>query len=165
MIKELMKKYFNPASAETQEEDVNLMTTETQAELTTQLASVNEALTTMQASFAELTAKYETAQAALNASEAATKLMAEQAATKRLETRTKAITEAVGTTKLEDTLELTNEMSDEKFTKFVNMMSTNLDDESKSKMFTEVGVAAESEPVETTVVSRLAAKVAEIQTK
>jgi hypothetical protein len=168
MLKEIMKKVFKPASAETQEE---VMTTETDkanlaidnttvAELTANLASVTEAMATLQGSFAELSTKYESAQAALNASEAAQALLATQAATARLEARTSAITASVGTSQLEAMLTATNGMDDAAFDTIIGAMAKSFKAEANSPMFKEVGIAAEVEAVEEDPVKRLAAKLA-----
>ncbi len=160
------KKYFSTkvdattASADNKEEVLN-MNTENLAEMTAQLATVNEALTTLQASFAELNTKYEAAQAALNESEAATKLLAEKAATARLEARTKAIAEAIGTSELTSLLEVTDGMDDVKFNVIIGAMAKSFENESKSAMFQEKGVTEEKPAVVVDPVQNLAKALAD----
>lgn len=175
MLKSLQK-YFNPASAEKQEEVTEMTTQEDQAalaadktavaELTANLASVTEAMATMQVELADVKAKYEAAQAALNASEAAKTLLAEQAAKARLEARTAAITEAVGTSQLESLLAATDSMDDAQFNIIVGAMAKSFENEAKSAMFQEAGLSNDTPVVEVDVAKKLADKfAAEFNTK
>lgn len=174
MLKEYFKKVFNPASAETQEEDVS-MTTETQAAvvaneastkviatLTAQLATVTEQLTTLQSQLAEVSAKAEAAQAALDASEAAQAALAAQAVEKRLQERTKAVEAAVGTEAAPALLAATEDLSDEKFNTIVSAMAASADKEATTDAFKEVGASAETPTpvVEVDAVQKLADSIA-----
>lgn len=175
MLKQLQKFFAGspaqPASAETQEEDVNMTQTTEQpnlaadnptAELSAQLATVTTTLANLQASFTELTTKYEQAQAALNASEDAQKALATQAAAKRLEARTEAIKAAVGTSQLDSLLSATEGMADEQFNVIVSAMAKSFENEAKGPMFKEIGVAAEApaaEVVGDSIAARLAAAI------
>ena len=165
------KKYFsNSATADnTQEEAMSLekdqaataLDTTAVANLTAQLSTVNDAMATLQEQFTTLSSKYEAAQKALNASEAATALLATQAAEKRLKERTEAITHAVGTAKVASMLAATDSLDDVQFNTIVSAMATNLDKEAEGKMFSSQGVAAEAPSlVEPDAVARLAAALA-----
>lgn len=169
MLKRLQK-YFNPASAELQEEVPEMTTENAQAdlatdnkmvaELTAQLASVTEAMTAMQTQLTQLAALNTQAQAALEAAEADKANLAAQAEAKRLEARTSAITAAVGTSQLEALLAATDGMEDAAFDTIVGAMAKSFENEAQGTMFQEKGVAAEVAPVENDVSKRMAARMA-----
>lgn len=160
MLKTLQKYFKTATDVAPQEEDVNMKTEEqatqaaadNQAEvLAASLASATEAKTaleatvaTLESTVAELTAKYETVQAALTASEDAQKVLATQAAEKRLTERTEAIKAAVGTDKVEALLAATDGMADEQFNVIVSAMAASFDAEAETEMFQEAGMAAET---------------------
>lgn len=147
-----LKKFYKPASAETQEEvemteieKATLAAAEQKtAELTVALNTATATLTEKETAFAELSAKLEAAQAALNASEEAKAALAAEAATKRLEARTAAIEAAVGDGKAEALLAATDKMDDEQFNTIVSAMAASFDAEAKTTMFNEQGAAAET---------------------
>ena len=175
MLDKFIKKYLSskedntPASAEhTKEVEMTVEQKTTADAMAAQLKEAQETLTSQAADLealtdlvAEMSGKFEKAQEALAASEAVKADLVTKAATARLEARTKAITESVGTSQLTVLLAATDAMADEQFNTIVGAMAKSFAVEAKSEMFTEKGVAAESTHVETTAVSRLAAKIAE----
>lgn len=160
MLKHLKKEFskiFN-GSEDLQHEEVEMTEIEKAtlaaaenkaAELTVALETANTAFADATKQVAELTAKYEAAQAALNASEAAQKELAIQAAEKRLTARTEAIKLAVGDGKVDALLAATDGMADEQFNVIVNAMAASFDAEAKTPAFTEQGAAAEAKAEKT----------------
>lgn len=160
MIKELMKKYFSaeaeqPAKAN-QEEEVN-MTQELEqtkasadntavAELAAQLASQTEQMSTLQAQFAELTANYEAAQAALNASADAQAALVANAKASTLKARTESLSAVMGDVKGPLMAASLEALSDETFATVLSGYVASFEAESKSEMFVEKGVTAEVKP-------------------
>lgn len=148
MLKHLQKFFKAPEGKQqeevtmTDQEKAALEAAEKQtAELSAALATATETLAEKEAALAELATKFEAAQAALNASEAAQKELAAQAAAKRLEARTAAITAAVGTSKVEALLAATDGMADEQFNTIVSAMAASFDAEAKTPLFNEQGAA------------------------
>ena len=170
MIDAIRKKFFSgekgsemkekPAQASTPAVDTNMAAELKQAQdaLTSQAADM-QALTEL---VQELSTKFEQAQAALNASEAAKAALVAEAATKRLATRKEAIVAAVGTDKAETLMAATETLDDAQFNAVVGAMAASFEAEAKSKMFTEAGVSAEAkQPVdaETDTAKKLAAAI------
>lgn len=150
MLKHLQK-FFNTASAGTQEEvemteieKATFAAAETKAaELSVALEAATATLAEKDAAIAELTTKFAAAQSALSASEEAKAELAKQAAFQRLVARTAAITAAVGTDKVEALLRATDSMADEQFETIVSAMAASFDAEAKTPAFNEQGAAAE----------------------
>jgi DNA repair exonuclease SbcCD ATPase subunit len=171
MLKEYLKKVFNPASAEHQEE-VTQMTEQLEqttpaadntavAEMVAQLASQTEQLTTLQASFAELTTKYAEAEAALAASAEAQAALQAAAAAKVQATRAEQLTAIMGDVKGPTTAASLAALDDAAFDVVLASYTQNYEAEEKSEAFTEKGVAADAAPVvEADVAQRLAASFA-----
>lgn len=168
MLKELMKKVFNPAQAESQEEvetmtqekDQALLATDTTtADLTAQLSTVTESLTTLQASFAELSQKYAAAEAALAASAEAQAALQADAAEKLQAARTKQLVAIMGDVKGPQTAASLASLDDAAFEVVLASYAANYKEEEKSELFQEKGIAAEALPVapEADVAQRLAA--------
>lgn len=164
MIKELMKKYFNPASADNQEE-VKQMTQETEqtvasadntavAELVAQLASQTEAMTALQS-------KYDLATAALAQSAEAQATLIANAKAVVMAARTEKLSAIMGDVQGPKTAASLESLDDGAFAVVLSSYTANFAAEAKSEMFVEKGVAAEAAPVEEVdAVSRLAANLA-----
>lgn len=159
-----------PSQADKQEEVVN-MTVEKEgqtvmaadvntAELVANLATATESLANVQAQFAELTSKYEAAQAALNAIEAEKAALVADAAAKKLAARKERIEMAVGTEKAPALLAATEKLEDEQFEAIVGAMAASFEVEASSKMFKEVGVTASETVLEADPINKLAANLA-----
>ncbi len=167
---DMFKKYFNPASAETQEEVISMTTKEDQAalvtdnttaDLTAQLSTVMESLTTLQAEHAELKTNYEAAQAALSASADAQATLVEQAKAKVLAERTASLAAVMGDVKAPLMAASLEALDDATFATVLSGYAASFEAEEKTEMFTEKGVAAEAPPVvEASVVDQLAASIA-----
>lgn len=171
MLKELMKKVFNPAQAETQEEVVTMATQEDQtakldtddntAELTAQLSTVTESLTTLQAQFAELNTKYEAATAALAQSAEAQATLVANAKAAVLADRTDKLSAIMGDVKGPQMAASLESLDDTTFATVLSGYAASFEAEEKSEMFTEKGVAAEAKPVvEVDAVKQLADSIA-----
>ncbi len=153
-----LKKYFSTqvdtttAQADIEKEVVNMTTATEQpmaaennsADLAAQLASSTSALNELQASFAELSSKFEAAQAALTVVENEKKEMVTKAAEARLVARKESLEATVGTIKAAELLTTLEVLDDTAFAAVVSTMKVNLDAEAKSGAFTEAGVAAEA---------------------
>jgi len=151
-----------PAQADIEKEVVNMTTateqpiaadfasTDASADLVAQLATSTSALTELQASFAELTTKFEAAQAALAVVENEKKELATKAAEARLVARKESLEAAVGTIKAAELLTTLEVLDDTAFAAVVSTMKVNLDAEAKSAAFTEAGVTAEAKEVKPT---------------
>ena len=146
------------AQADIEKEVVNMTTAteqpiaaeNTSADLAAQLASSTSALTELQASFAELTTKFEAAQAALAVVENEKKELATKAAEARLVARKESLEATVGTIKAAELLTTLEVLDDTAFAAVVSTMKVNLDAEAKSAAFTEAGVTAEAKEVKPT---------------
>lgn len=155
------KKYFNTASAETQEEVLmneedkqTLAAAETRtADLVAQLASATETLEATKTALAVLTAQHTEMKAAFDASEEAKQTLAATLADKRVKARTEAITAAVGTSQLAVVLAATDALPDEQFNTIVSAMAKSFEAEAKSAMFQEAGIAASADANKVTEVS------------
>ena len=169
MLKHLQK-IFNAGKTATQEEvvmaqdqvqaDLSVVTnTAEMSALVAQLASQSETLLSIQSQFAELTSKYETAQAALSEIEAAKAALVAEAKSAKLSARKEKIVLTVGTDKADALLTATENLEDAQFEAVVAAMASSFEAEAKSKLFVEAGVAAEMEVVEEDAVSKLAAKI------
>lgn len=170
MLKAIKKQFFSGTKGSEMKQKTE-QTADMSVELTAQLAHAQEQVVSqasafqaiqgqfaeMQNSFAELSTKYETAQAALAAVEDAKAALIVAAAEKQLATRKEKVEMAIGTAKAPAVLLATENLDDASFEAIVAAFSANLEAESKSTMFTEVGVAAEAAPVEVDAVSKLAA--------
>ena len=155
MLKEVMK-YFKPAQATTEKvvtdmttekDQVALATDTTTAELTAQLSTVTEAMTTLQAQFAELTNKYMAAEAALAASADAQAMLVAQAAAAKLATRSTSLSAIMGDVKGPATAAKLEALDDTSFAVVLDSYAASYAAEEKSEMFVEKGVAAEATPV------------------
>ena len=167
MLKEFMKRFSTVAKEEVEmvepKEQPEMSVVPNTAELSAlvaQLASQSEALLTVQTQFAELSTKYEAAQAALAAVEDAKAALVAEAAAKQLTARKEKVEMAIGTAKAPAVLLATEKLDDASFEAIVAAFSANLEAESKSPMFSEVGVAAEVETVAVDPVAKLAANLA-----
>ncbi len=168
------KKYFsasnadNPASADNNEEVE--MTVEQKATADAMAAQLKEAQTTLTSQaadlealtdlVAELSSKFEAAQAALSASEQSKADLVADTFAKKMVARKEKVTAIAGTIKAEEFMTTAEAFSDEQFDAVVGLMAASFDAEAKSPMFNEKGVAAEATPVEEDAVKRLAAKMA-----
>ena len=155
---EHLKKYFStqveqtPAQADIEKEVVEMTTAtdqpiaadNTTADLAAQLASSTSALTELQASFAELTTKFEAAQAALAVVENEKKELATKAAEARLVARKESLESTIGSARTAEMFDILSVLDDTAFAAVVSTMKVNLDAEAKSEAFTEAGVAAEA---------------------
>lgn len=162
-----LKKYFNDKKEPEMEQE------DTQADLVEliedeQLATANEALASTEATLkemsdkiAELSAKLEQATAALAATESAKAALEAEAKAKRFAARKEKVEAAIGENeKAEKLLAATEQMEDAQFEAVVSALAGSVEQEAKSEMFKEVGVAAEAAPVEVDPVQKLAAKMA-----
>ena len=169
MLDAIRKKFSKLAEANSQEE---VMTTVTEqapapadntavAEMAAQLASQSEQMTTLQAQFADISAKYEAAGAALAASAEAQATMVAQAAAKVQAARSEKLVAIMGDVKGPQTAASLSALNDEAFEVVLASYAANFEAEASSEMFSEKGVAAEAAPVvEEDAVSRLAANLA-----
>ncbi len=150
------KKYFagntanTPASADNTKEvemtveekataDANaVQLKEAQATLVAQAADL-EALTEL---VAELSGKFEVAQAALAQAEQSKVDLVAEAKAKTLAARKEKVTAIVGTVKAEEFMTAAGAFSDVQFEAVVGMLAASFDNENKSLMFKEVGVSA-----------------------
>lgn len=165
------KKFFNTTAEAVQPKEVTQMTTETaQADLSVvtntaemsalvaKMASQSETLLSIQNQFAELTAKYEQAQAALSVIESE-KASLQAAAKAKVQAERKTKLEAtVGTEKASAILASLESLDDSTFEAVVGAMAASFETEAKSKMFTEAGVEATVAVVEVDPVKSLATK-------
>jgi hypothetical protein len=153
MLKHLQK-FFQPAQAETQEEVVTTMTTEKDqvalatdtptAELTAQLGTVTEAMTALQAQFAELYTKYVAAEAALAASADAQAALVAAAEAKVQAARTEKLSAIMGDVKGPQMAASLKTLDDTAFETVVSGYAASYEAEEKSEMFVEKGVSAEA---------------------
>lgn len=173
MLKQLQKFFAGntaqPAQAETQEDVTTMtdkegqvvLTAETNAmELVSQLASATESLVTMQSQFAELTDKFEKAQAALSEIEAAKQQLITDAAAAKLTARKEKLEATLGTEKSAEVLAATSTLDDVSFEAIASAFALSMDKEANSAMFKETGVAAEATPVENDTAARLEKRIA-----
>lgn len=157
MLDAIRKKFSKLAQANTQEEVANTMTTEkdqaalvtdnTTAELTAQLSTVTEAMTALQAQFAELSTKYVAAEAALAASADAQAMLVAQAKASVLASRTASLSAIMGDVKGPSTAAKLEALDDAAFAVVLDSYAASFAAEEKSEMFVEKGVAAEATPV------------------
>lgn len=169
MLAAIRKKFSKLAEANSQEE---VMTTVTEqpnaaadntavAEMAAQLASQTEQMTTLQAQFADISAKYEAAEAALAASAEAQATLVAQAAAKVQATRSEKLTAIMGDVKGPQTAASLSALNDEAFEVVLASYTANYEAEAASENFKEVGVAAEAAPQEEVdTATRLAASFA-----
>lgn len=142
------------ASAEQEKEDVNMSTkpeatallaADTKiAELSASLLAATESLAKNEEAFKQLNMKFEKAQAALDATEKAQEELVAKTAAAKAATRKEKVEAAVGTAKSPALLAATASLDDESFSAIVASLSTNLESESKSLMFTEKGVSSDA---------------------
>lgn len=109
----------------------------------TELSATNESLTAQLAAIADLVAEKELAEAA----------RAEQAKADRLAVRREKIEAAVGDSVADALLSATTEMDEESFARFVTALTLTVDNEAKSPLFKEAGVAAEVDPSKAVAIS------------
>jgi hypothetical protein len=154
-----LKKYFSTqveqptAQADIEKEVVNMTTAteqpiaaeNTSADLVAQLASSTSALTELQAAFAELTTKFEAAQAALAVVENEKKELATKAAEARLVARKEKIVAAVGTSQADALMAAVGGLEDAQFNAVVSAMATSREAEAKTEAFQEVGVSGNAD--------------------
>lgn len=171
MLKEYLKKVFNPAQAETEEEVISMIKEEDQAAiqaadntatLTAELNTVTEAFAALQAEFAEMKTNYESAQAALSASAEAQATLVAQAKAKVTAERTASLSAVMGDVKGPQMAASLESLDDATFATVLSGYVASFEAESKSEMFTETGAAAEVKPVteEVDAVKTLAASIA-----
>lgn len=150
---ERLKKFYNPASADQEKEDINMSTTHeanaqaaaaTIAELTASLEQATATLASKETAFAELTSKVEQMTALLAASETAQAELAAQAEAKVQTERTAKLAAVIGTVKAPEMTASLKGLDDSSFDLVVSSMSANLTEEAKSAMFTEAGVSADA---------------------
>lgn len=169
MLNAIKKKFFNVASATSQEVTmVEPQTEQPQAAvpntaelsaLVAQMASQSDALLAVQTQFAELTSKYEGAVAALAEIEQAKADLIAEAKTKQLAARKVKVEATIGTAKSDAILAATESMDDAAFETIVSAFAVSLATESQSAMFTEAGVSAEAD-LEVDPVKKLAENLA-----
>jgi len=158
-----LKKYFSTqveqptAQADIEKEVVNMTTateqpivaetasTDASADLVAQLATSTSALTELQASFAELTTKFEAAQAALSIVENEKKELATKAAEARLVARKEKIVAAVGTSQADALMAAVGGLEDAQFNAVVSAMATSREAEAQTEAFQEVGVSGNAD--------------------
>jgi hypothetical protein len=167
MLKEYLKKVFNTAPADNNEE-VTQMTEQLEqtipaadntavAEMVAKLASQTEQLATLQAELASLATKYAAAEAALAASAEAQSMLVAQAAATKMEARTASLSAILGDVKGVETATLLSSLDDAAFEAVRASYAANFEAEAKSEKFTEIGVSAEAvAPVEKDAAARLA---------
>ena len=159
-MKDIFKKFFAGSPAQqaaeaAHTEEVTNMTTSTDqanlatdnpavAELTANLASVTEAMATMQNSFNELTAKYEQGQTLLATMEADKVSLVEAAKAKTVASRTEKLTAVLGTEKTPSVLAALSGLDDATFATVLGTYAASYEAEAKSAMFTEAGISAET---------------------
>lgn len=175
MLKEYLKKVFNPAQA-TQEEIISMTTEENQvaamaadntAELTATLNTVTEAMATLQADFAEMKTNYEAAQVALSASAEAQATLVANAKATVMTSRSASLSAIMGDVKGPQMATSLESLDDATFATVLSGYAASFEAEEKSEMFQEKGAAAEAAPVvEVDAVKTLAASIAaKFQTK
>jgi hypothetical protein len=156
MLKHLQK-FFNPAaSAEvhkevemTKPQQTDLAAPELAAKLASSmeaLASQAEALKAVTEKLTEMSALYEVAQAALQASDAAKEQLVVDAMQVRLAARKEAIVASIGTAKADALLAATDALDDYAFNAVVSAMANSFETEASSALFSEVGVAVKTDP-------------------
>ena len=169
MLKELMKKYFNPASAETQEEVEMTQETEqtvlaadnTAVDMAAQLEVAMTTLAAKDAAFTELAAKYAEVEAALAQSAEAQATLVANAKAAVLATRTASLSAIMGDVKGPLLAASLESLDDATFATVLSGYAASFEAEENSEMFSEVGVAAEATPVvEVDTVTQLAASIA-----
>lgn len=169
MLKTFMKRFSTAAKEEVNEmsepktEQPEMTVDHQSAELSTlvaQMASQSEALLAVQSQFAELTNKYEQAQAALAEIEATKASLIAQAAATKLVARKEKVEATLGTAKAPAILAATEALDDASFEAIVAAFSANLVAEAASPLFNEIGVAAEAETIVVDPVAKLAANLA-----
>lgn len=162
-------KFIKPAQATTKEVDsmttekdqAALVTDNTTAELTAQLSTVTEAMTALQANFADLSTKYDLATAALAASADAQAMFIAQAKAAVMASRSASLSAIMGDVQGPKTAASLESLNDAAFAVVLESYSANFEAESKSPMFQEKGVGADAAPVvEEDAVKRLAANIA-----
>jgi hypothetical protein len=140
---------ITPAQADIEKEVVNMTTATEQpmaaennsADLAAQLASSTSALTELQASFAELSSKFEAAQAALTVVENEKKEMVTKAAEARLASRKEKLVATVGSSQADTLMAAVGNLEDAQFNAVVAAMATSREAEANSEAFKEVGVS------------------------
>jgi hypothetical protein len=155
MLKELMKKVFNPAQAD-QEKEVPEMTTQEQqptaaneqlAEMAAALATATETQATMQEQMAELQSKYDLATEALAQSAEAQATLVANAKAAVLASRTASLSAVMGDVKAPLLAASLESLDDATFATVLSGYAASFEAEEKSDMFVEKGVAAEATPV------------------
>lgn len=176
MLDAIRKKFSKPAQATTEEVVTNmttekdqaaLVTDNTTADLTAQLSNVTEAMTALQAQFAEMSTKYALAEAALAASADAQATLVASAKAAVLQSRTASLSAIMGDVKGPLLAASLESLNDETFATVLSGYTASFEAEASSDEFKEIGVAAEAAPVaEVGVVQTLAASIAaKFQTK
>jgi hypothetical protein len=155
MLDALKKRFLNAIQEEvemvepkTEQPQAAVTNTAELSALAAQLASQSEALLAVQTQFAELSSKYEEAQASLSAVEQAKENLIIDAKAKQLASRKAKVEAAIGTAKAPSLLAATETLDDVSFEAIVTSLATSLEDEAKTKMFVETGVAGEADAVE-----------------
>lgn len=158
MLEKFKKLFGDSAPVEAQEvvqEVVEAVVEQVQVELKVDTSEAQLALEQLSAKFAELTeqfaelsGKYEQAQAALEslAAEKAEMIAAAQAT--KLEARKAQVVAAIGTEKADALMAATESLDDAAFNAVVSAMAGSVDTESKTALFQEVGVTAEVDAVQ-----------------
>ena len=155
MLDALKKKFFNSsAQSEQTLEDVTQMTTDVSqtvlaaneqalAELNTRFSDSVASLTAAQATIAELSAKFESVQAQLTAANAEKQAIADKAKSAKSAARKEKIVASVGEAKSVALMAATEGLEDAQFEAVVAALSTNLEAESNTAAFKEIGIEAD----------------------
>lgn len=153
MYKKLLKKFYKTQDPTQTQKEANMKqpdmaTQELNVELAAQLAASSSAATLQAAAFEEITQKfaemsalYEVAQAALVEADIAKAALVAQAAEKRLSARKEVVVLALGTEKADAFLAATHALDDANFEAIVGSMSMSFKQEAKGDGFKELGVA------------------------
>jgi len=170
MLDALRKRFFATQKEEvemikTPEQEVSakeLEVTQVASTLSDALAAATELNTSQAAALAELTAKFEAAQAALAAIEADKAEMVAKAVEAKLATRKEKVVEMIGTERADALMTATASMEDAAFDAVLVAMSVATEKEADSVMFKEVGASGgvDASKVEEDPVARLSAKLA-----
>lgn len=157
MLKEYLKKVFNPAQAESQEEVVTMTQATEQpvaaadntavTEMVAQLASQTEQLTALQAELAAVQSQYDLATAALAQSAEAQATLVANAKAAVLQSRTASLSALMGDVKAPLLAASLETLDDATFATVLSGYAASFAAEEKSDMFVEKGVAAEATPV------------------
>lgn len=146
MLKQLQKIFNTAAVADKEEVDMSVASqVEASADVAAELSKATEALAASASAMEQVMADFEQLKAELEILKSEKQLAVKVEKEKKLSVRMSTIKAAIGDEKAPALLAATEDLEDSQFEAVVSAMSMSVDKESKSQLFSEVGVDVESD--------------------